>query len=244
MLLTRLQQRPLLARLILACVACASLWWGISSLQSQPIASTATGHARDYSETLKESRSLYASEVVSTTKKEELGLSPGHSQREREPLRSRKSRNRPVAAMPREDFESDQGEPRAKNKLGLKYTYGRGVAQDHERAMTLFREAAEAGETHALNNIGWMYRDGRGVSKDYKEAAKWFRKSAEAGNSWAMLNLGLLYKDGRGVSQDDEEAVRWFRKAAPYDAEAANHLGLMYTNGRGVPWHIVHMPIR
>ena len=69
MLITRLQQRPLLVLSILTCVACAILWWGISGLQSQLIESTAIGHARAYSEALQEFRSLYTSEVVSTAKK-------------------------------------------------------------------------------------------------------------------------------------------------------------------------------
>ena len=193
MLLTRLQQRSLLALSIIACVACATIWSGNSGPQSQLAESTAIGHTWDYSEALQESCGLYTSEVVLTAKQEGLGWSPGHSQREREPLRSREPRISRVVALPGDDLEWDQGEPRAKNKLGLKYTYGRGVPQDHERAMSLFHQAAEAGETYALNNIGWMYRDGRGVSKDYKEAVKWYRKSAEAVNRLAMFNLGLLY---------------------------------------------------
>jgi TPR repeat protein len=115
---------------------------------------------------------------------------------------------------------------------------------DEERALALFRLAAERGHAVAQGWVARLTRLGRGgAHKDEKQAAKLvaeplpaIRKLAEAGDADAMALLGALYADGLGVEKDDEEAVAWYEKAAKKgDPYAMVSLGLRYANGLGVP---------
>eukprot|EP00729_Bicosta_minor_P032756 gene32756-biopygen11636 len=125
--------------------------------------------------------------------------------------------------------------PAAQYMIGLMYSNGKGVKQDHVEAVKWYRMAAEAGFAPAQYNLGNMYHNGKGVQQDHVEAAKWFRKSAEAGYASAQCNLGIMYRDGEGVQYDHVEAAKWFRKSAEAgDATGQYNLGVMYRDGEGV----------
>jgi hypothetical protein len=124
----------------------------------------------------------------------------------------------------------------AQNNLGVNYAKGEGVPQDHQRAVKLFRQAANQGLADAQSNLGLMYTSGEGVPKDRNEAMKLFRRAANQGLADAQNNLGLIYTMGEGVSEDHKEATKWFHLAADQGhAEAQYNLGVAYDNGLGVP---------
>ena len=79
--------------------------------------------------------------------------------------------------------------------LGLAYNNGKGVEKDYDKAMTLYRKAADQGLAAAQNNIGVMYWDGEGVRQDYYEAVRWLRKAAAQGNEDAKKTLKSLGYD-------------------------------------------------
>ena len=109
-------------------------------------------------------------------------------------------------------------------------------AGQYDRAMPLFRSAAEAGNGEAAFYLATLYFDGRGgLPKDDAQAVSWIRKAAEAGTTTGMINLGVMYESGRGgLPKDDAQAVSWYRKAAEAgDAHAIANLGDMYAEGRG-----------
>lgn len=73
---------------------------------------------------------------------------------------------------------------------GFAYLYGQNVAQDNQKALQCFLEAAEAGSTEVLYPIGEMYEYGLGTERSLSSAAKWYIKAAAAGNSEAQEKLG------------------------------------------------------
>lgn len=162
---------------------------------------------------------------------------------------------------------ASEGNGKAQFGLGLMYANGQGVDQDvqkgialidqaakqgvveaitffasaltaePEKAVPLWRRAAELGDALAQYNLGVVYAQGLGGMKsDLREAATWYRKAAEQGNADAQYSLGDLYRRGEGVFQDYDLAIKWFRIAANAGhIEAQRSMGYIYDNGEGVP---------
>ncbi len=97
--------------------------------------------------------------------------------------------------------------------------YEQGVrARDKEgatqKAVQLFRQAAELGHAEAQYALGACCDNGQGTAQNYAEAVQWYRKAAEQGNADAQTALGECYYFGRGVAKDFDEGLRWWQKAA------------------------------
>jgi localization factor PodJL len=120
-------------------------------------------------------------------------------------------------------------------RLGVRYAFGDGVAQDYQKAAEQFRIAAQQGLPDAQYNLGALYDNGLGVPRDPVRAVIWYHSAAEAGHPSAQLNLGLAYANGSGVAQDYGEAARWFRRAADQGIVTAQYnLAALYANGKGL----------
>ena len=114
-----------------------------------------------------------------------------------------------------------QGDAEAQFILGLKYTSGEGVPQDHSEAVKWYRKAAEQGLANAQYNLGFKYYNGEGVPQDHSEAVKWWALAAAQGDAEAQYILGIMYSKGEGVPQDFVKAQAWLNLAAAYgDKEA------------------------
>ncbi|MBI1385812.1 MAG: SUMF1/EgtB/PvdO family nonheme iron enzyme [Rhizobiales bacterium] len=96
-------------------------------------------------------------------------------------------------------------------------------AEQHEEAVRLYTEAAEAGEPIAMVNLGNKYLEGRGVDTDEAAALAWYRKAANAGEPWGMYELGQFYRhradvqsirNGVPYAETPAEARRWYVMAA------------------------------
>jgi TPR repeat protein len=106
-----------------------------------------------------------------------------------------------------------------------------------EKAVELYRQAADAGSSTAMANLGSMYERGRGgLRKDEAKAADLYRKAADGGDSMAMYSLGQMYEHGRGgLPKDDAKAAALYRQASDLgDWRAMDSLAVMYASGRGV----------
>lgn len=92
------------------------------------------------------------------------------------------------------------------NQVGLgqlNYQGGRGLDQNHERALHYFTRAAEAGNTNAMAYLGKMYSEGSSfVAQNNQTAFKYFKQAADKGNPVGQSGLGLTYLYGRGVEKD------------------------------------------
>lgn len=111
----------------------------------------------------------------------------------------------------RELFErAAAAEPGAFNALGIYYSDGKAVPQDHVRAGEYFRKGAERGDREAQFNLASAYFFGEGVAHDEIEAMRWLTRAADAGDSMAQYMSGLKSMTGRDVVQ----AVKRFQQAA------------------------------
>ncbi len=111
----------------------------------------------------------------------------------------------------------------------------RGVRADNNRAVELFKLAANGGSAAAVNNLGVAYESGKGINRDYAKAREMFEQAAKSGLPAAMFNLGLLYFEGRAGGRDYNKALEYFEQAAKAGMPRANgRLAEMYSRGRGV----------
>ncbi|CAG2101027.1 unnamed protein product [Medioppia subpectinata] len=134
-------------------------------------------------------------------------------------------------------FLADKGDIQAQVGLGqLHYQGGRGVDQDHSRALTYFTQAADAGNANAMAFLGKMHLEGSHVVIQSNETAlKYFEMAAEKGNPVGQSGLGLMYLYGKGVDKDYAKAFKYFSQAATQGwVDGQLQLGLMYLNGFGV----------
>ncbi len=74
-------------------------------------------------------------------------------------------------------------DPEAAILLGIMYEEGLGVERSDQKALSLYRTAADQGHAVAQNNLGFMYYNGKCVPQSHEEAAKWYLKAAEQGNA-------------------------------------------------------------
>lgn len=134
-------------------------------------------------------------------------------------------------------FLAEKGDVQAQVGLGqLHYQGGRGVEQDHQRALNYFVQAAEANNANAMAFLGKMYLEGSHAVKQSNDTAlKYFKRAAEQNNAVGQSGLGLLYLHGRGVPQDYKMALKYFTLAAEQGwVDGQLQLGNMYFSGLGV----------
>lgn len=135
-------------------------------------------------------------------------------------------------------FLADKGDVQAQVGLGqLHYQGGRGVEQDHARALNYFMQAADAGNANAMAFLGKMYLEGGNVVKQSNETAlKYFTLAAEKNNPVGQSGLGLMYLHGKGVPKDYNKAFKYFTSAANQGwVDGLLQLGNMYYSGLGMP---------
>ncbi|UDL07000.1 SEL1-like repeat protein [Marinobacter sp. CA1] len=123
------------------------------------------------------------------------------------------------------------GFARSTNNLGYLYLQGRGVPKDPEKAITLFREAAEKDVPQASYSLGIVYEN----RENYELARGHFKKAALEGHTAAQVMIGKYMVSGTGGPQNYQEGRRFTRMAAEKgDASAQYNMGLIHTNGWGV----------
>ena len=97
--------------------------------------------------------------------------------------------------------------------LGFCYYGGRGgLVKDEEKAVELYKLAAEQGYAWAQCELGFCYYRGIGVAEDKKRAVELYSLAAEQGHARAQYNLGLCYENGEGVAEDLCLARQWYNR--------------------------------
>ncbi len=98
--------------------------------------------------------------------------------------------------------------------VGVIYDRGHGVPQDHVKAVTWYRKAAEQGVVEAQNNLGVHYTNGHGVPREYLQAYKWFYLAAARGNVHASRNRQLLAQrmSAGQISEARQLALNWIEE--------------------------------
>lgn len=126
--------------------------------------------------------------------------------------------------------------------LGSLYHRGQGVAQDEERAYSLFLMAANDAKkpnAYAAYTLGRMCLEGVGTAASKKQSDSWYRRAYQGFLSMEQTmaddklyyRLGQMNLSGIGTPQDLEQAAFYFRKAADLNnTDALYGLGKLYLN--------------
>lgn len=86
--------------------------------------------------------------------------------------------------------------------LATEYIVGNKVEQNHAKAYSLIRDAAEKDNRYGQLMLGFCYEDGIGVEKNLSESFNWFTRSAEQGNVVAQFKMSQFYEQGIEVERD------------------------------------------
>ncbi len=86
------------------------------------------------------------------------------------------------------------GERRAQYNLGVIYSNGKGVPQNHREAVKWWRKAAEQGHPGAQFSLGSSYFLGNGLPKDYAKAYMWLCLAKEQGHAKAINGCDIVKK--------------------------------------------------
>lgn len=133
-----------------------------------------------------------------------------------------------------------QGNPDAKNLLGMMYELGKGVPVNLGKSVAYYRQAAEQGNRYAQYNLAVSFDTGTGVPQNYRQAVKWFQQAAKQGVSSAQYDLAVMLEQGRGTKTDLPKAADWYQKAAKQGhMQAQNNLAWLYEEGKGVKRNLV-----
>ena len=73
---------------------------------------------------------------------------------------------------------AEQGIAGARNRLGVMYAEGQGVAQDDKESVRCFRLAAEQGDAEAQAGLGLACGTGRGIPQDFVASYMWVTLAA------------------------------------------------------------------
>lgn len=113
---------------------------------------------------------------------------------------------------------------------------GDGIEKNEDKAIELYKAAAEKGNSVAQFELAGIYEEGEHINgRDLEQALFWYRESAKAGYAPAQYALGTLYEDGGMVEKDLSQALHWFNLASGQgDADALKKLGDVFAQGLGV----------
>ena len=87
------------------------------------------------------------------------------------------------------------------------------MEEDKQKALKLYRQAADGGYARAQCNLGFFYYKGIAVEENDDEAARWFAAAAKQGYPRAQFLLGECCEHGFGVQQDTAKALELYQKA-------------------------------
>ena len=106
--------------------------------------------------------------------------------------------------------------------------------KNFEKALELYKKAADFDNVDAMYKLADMYYYGESVDKDLVKASEYYKKAADNGHVEAMIALAGMYYNGKGGEEDLVKAREYFKKAADNGhVKAMSALAYMYYNGEG-----------
>lgn len=139
------------------------------------------------------------------------------------------------AALPYFKKSADGGCAVALVRLGDVYRQGLGVEVNYEKAIEVWRRAAELNETGAYYYLAQAYENGWGVEVDVKKAISLYEKAWSSGD-WRVGNhLAQLYATGKGVEKNPSKALKIYKVGVERgDAKAMIAMAQLLVRGDGV----------
>lgn len=117
---------------------------------------------------------------------------------------------------------AEQGDPAAQTLVAMLYMEGRSVAQDADRAMYWYGQAAESGDPQAQLRYGIDLYNGLHKPMDQQKGETYIRKAVEAGLPSAYFYYGQILMDNAPRDERLDIGLLWFLKgAAAGDVNAA-----------------------
>ena len=108
---------------------------------------------------------------------------------------------------------AEAGHYRAMRYAGNLYLSGKGVKKDAQKALEMYKNAAELGCLYSQISLVMIYELGmEDIPQNLSESAKWLHKLAEQGHEIAIYTLARKYEEGDGFSKDFSTAIDWYRK--------------------------------
>ena len=102
------------------------------------------------------------------------------------------------------------------------------MQQSEQKAVELWKEAAELGSIKALYNLGISYYHGRGVGQNKAEAVEFFKKAAMQGHVESRHNIGF-WEEEKG---NHDRAVRhWLISAKMGDMTSVESIKYLFMGG-------------
>lgn len=103
---------------------------------------------------------------------------------------------------------------------------------DLERAVQLYKSAADRGDLRAMVSLAQLTEAGTGVPQDHDAAMALYERAAEGGSLDAMINLAVALFTGDRVPADPDRAISLLRRAAEGgSAKAVFNLGVLAQDG-------------
>ena len=114
--------------------------------------------------------------------------------------------------------------------LALCYEHGRGVDEDVDKAIELYRKGTELGHAPSQHSLACYLMRGDYLDAEPETAFSLFEKSALQGYKLAEFSLCKMYELGEGTEQDLDKAIEWGEKAATDgDANTQYEVAKLYT---------------
>lgn len=105
---------------------------------------------------------------------------------------------------------------------------------DLDRAVVLYRDAAERGDLRALVSLAQLTEQGTGVAQDTDRAFALYEQAAEGGSHDAMINVAITLLEGTAVPADPDRAIALLKQASDEgSAKATFNLGVLAQSGQG-----------
>ena len=120
--------------------------------------------------------------------------------------------------------------------LAYRAYYGVGEPISLQRALDLYRQAAEKGDAEAQYIYGGMLLQGQGTDPDQRAGFKWLMQAAEGGKTTpeSLAIIGRMYLRGLTVPQSFLEAKKWLVQGAEQGSLGAQvDLAYMLYHGLG-----------
>jgi serine/threonine protein kinase len=98
---------------------------------------------------------------------------------------------------------------------GYYYLEGIHVSKNKQKAMELFRKAADAGNADAQLRYAFCLIDKKNNQVDINNFMRYLKMSADNNNATALYNLGDVYFSGKlGIEKDKEKGINYLKQAA------------------------------
>ncbi len=141
----------------------------------------------------------------------------------------------PAAAVDFFERAAASGSPEAQFELAKLFERGTGVPVNEQRALELYRAAADQDFADAINDLGFLHYQGRlGLNPNPQKALKLFERAADLRHPQAQFNFAALIDDGLIDTKGPKDAARYLyaalRSGSPDVLNLLTERPTMFTN--------------